>query len=111
MEISIDDFDKVDIRAGTIIRCEPYPQARRPSYKMWIDFGPTLGEKKSAARITRHYTPKTLLGRQVAAVVNLPPRQIGAFMSEVLVLGFADAEGEVSLIAPDAAVPNGGRLF
>ncbi len=109
--ISYDDFAKVDIRAGTVLRAEPYPEARKPSIKLWIDFGPELGTRKSSAQITRHYTPETLIGRQVAAVVNFPPRQIGRFMSEVLVLGFPDADGEVVLIAPGQTIPNGGRLF
>ncbi len=111
MEIAFDDFLKVDIRAGTVTRAEPYPEAHNPSLKLWIDFGPGIGEKKSAAQITRHYTPETLVGRQVAAVVNFPPRQIGKFMSEVLVLGFPDEAGEVVLIGPSQAVPTGGRLY
>ena len=111
MEIAFDDFLKVDIRVGTVKRAEPYPEARNPSLKLWIDFGPKLGEKKSAAQVTRHYTPQTLVGRQVAAVVNFPPRQIGKFMSEVLVLGFPDDGGEVVLIGPDQTVPTGGRLY
>ena len=111
MEIAFDDFLKVDIRAGTVKRCESYPEARNPSLKLWIDFGPELGEKKCAAQITRHYTPETLVGRQVAAVVNFPPRQIGKFMSEVLVLGFPDEDGEVVLIGPEQTVPAGGRLY
>ena len=110
-DISFDDFRKVDIRAGTIVRAEPYPQARKPSLKLWINFGPELGIKKSAAQITAHYQPETLVGRQVAAVVNFPPRQIGSFMSEVLTLGLPDQNGEVVLIRPDHAVPDGGRLF
>jgi tRNA-binding protein len=109
--ISYDDFAKVDIRAGTVLRAEPYPEARKPSIKLWIDFGPELGTKKTSAQLTRHYAPETLIRRQVAAVVNFPPRQIGKFMSEVLVLGFPDADGEVVLIAPDQGVPNGGQLF
>jgi len=109
--ISYDDFARVDIRAGTVLEAEPYPEARKPSIKLWIDFGPEMGTKKSSAQITRHYAPETLIGRQVAAVVNFPPRQIGKFMSEVLVLGFPDADCEVVLIAPDQGVPNGGRLF
>jgi tRNA-binding protein len=109
--ISYDDFARVDIRSGTVLRAEPYAEARKPSIKLWIDFGPELGTKKTSARIARHHAPETLIGRQVAAVVNFPPRQIGKFMSEVLVLGFPDADGEVVLIAPDQDVPNGGRLF
>ena len=111
MDITFDDFLSVDIRVGTIVRAEPYPQARKPSIKLWVDFGPDVGEKKSAAQITRHYDPETLIGRQVAAVVNFPPRQIGKFMSEILVLGFPGADGEVVLIGPDQKVPDGGRLY
>jgi len=111
MEISFDDFAKVDIRVGTVVRAEDYPEARKPSYKLWIDFGPGIGERKTSAQITRHYTTDGLVGRQVAAVVNFPPKQIGRFMSEVLVLGFPDADGEVVLVAPDQPVANGGRLF
>ena len=111
MEIPIDDFTRVDVRVGTIVRTEPFPEARRPSIKLWIDFGPGIGEKKTSARITRHYDSETLAGRQVAAVVNFPPRQIGKFMSEVLVLGFPDEDGEVILIGPDHPVPDGGKLY
>jgi tRNA-binding protein len=109
--ISFDDFSKVDIRIGTILTAEPFPQARKPAYRLTIDFGSDIGVKKSSAQITKHYTPETLVGRQVAAVVNFPPRQIGPFMSEVLTLGFPDAAGEVVLIGPSLTVPNGGRLF
>jgi len=111
MPIAYDDFAKVEIRVGRVVRAEPFPEARRPAFKLWIDFGPALGEKKTSAQITTHYTPEGLIGRQVAAVVNFPPKQIGSFLSEVLVLGFPDAAGEVVLIAPDHAVPVGGRLF
>ena len=109
--ITYDDFMKVDIRVGTIVEVEPYPEARKPSFKLKIDFGPVIGIKKSSAQITRHYKSETLAGRQVAAVVNFPPRQIGKFMSEVLTLGFPDETGEVVLIGPGHAIPNGGRLF
>lgn len=110
-EISFDDFLKVDIRVGTIVRAEPFPEARRPAIKLWVDFGEALGVKKSSAQITKHYSPDGLIGRQVAAVVNFPPRQIGKFMSEILVLGFPDADQEVVLISPGHQVPNGGRLY
>jgi len=109
--ISFDDFLKVDIRVGTIIAAEPYPEARKPAIKLKIDFGPEIGLRKSSAQITRNYTTDELVGRQVAAVVNFPPRQIGPLMSEVLTLGFPDDAGEVMLIGPDRPVPNGGRLF
>jgi tRNA-binding protein len=111
MTITYDDFQKVDIRVGRITRAEPYPEARKPAIKLWVDFGPGIGEKRSSAQITRHYAPETLVGRQVLAVVNFPPRQIGKVMSEVLVLGVPDAEGEVVLIGPGHDVPEGGRLF
>ena len=111
MPIQFDDFDRVDIRVGTIIRAEPFPEARKPAVKLWVDFGPGIGEKKTSAQITKYYTPDALPGRQVAAVVNFSPRQIGKFMSEILVLGFPDADGEVVMIAPDHPVPDGGKLF
>ena len=110
-EITFADFENVDIRVGTIIAVEPFPEARKPAFKLKIDFGPALGVKKSSAQITTHYTVETVLGRQVAAVVNFPPRQIGPFMSEVLTLGFPDKTGSVVLIGPSQAVPNGGKLF
>ena len=110
MTISFDDFDKVDIRTATITRAEPFPEARKPAIKLWLDLG-DLGERKSSAQITRHYDPALLVGRQVLCVVNFPPRQIGPFMSEVLVLGVPDPENEVVLIGPDQPVPNGGKLF
>jgi tRNA-binding protein len=109
--ITFDDFMKVDVRVGTIVGVEPFPEARKPAWKLQIDFGDGIGVKKSSAQITKYYTPDTLLGRQVAAVVNFPPRQIGPFMSEVLTLGFPDEQGEVVLITPERQVPNGGRLF
>ena len=109
--IAFDEFQKVDVRVGTVLTAEPFPQARKPAYKLTIDFGPEIGVKKSSAQITMHYAPETLVGRQVAAVVNFAPRQIGPFMSEVLTLGFPDGDGEVVLIGPSLPVPNGGRLF
>jgi tRNA-binding protein len=109
--ISFADFEKVDIRIGTIIEVLPFPEARKPALKLKIDFGPAIGVKKSSAQITKHYTAAELVGRQVAAVVNFPPRQIGPFMSEVLTLGFPDEEGGVVLVAVTHAVPNGGKLF
>ncbi len=109
-EISFDDFLKVDIRVGKVIRAEPYPEARKPAIKMWIDFGDEIGERKTSAQITTHYDPSTLVGKQVMAVVNFPPRQIGRFMSEVLVLGLPDESGEIVLIGPDGDVPVGGRM-
>ncbi|OYV41605.1 MAG: tRNA-binding protein [Rhodospirillales bacterium 20-64-7] len=110
-EIDFDAFLKVDIRIGTILRAEAFPEARKPAYKLVIDFGPGIGEKRSSAQITAHYRPEELAGRQVAAVVNFPPRQIGKFRSDVLTLGFADTAGEVVLFQPDQPVPNGSRLF
>ncbi|MCB1367683.1 MAG: tRNA-binding protein [Rhodobacteraceae bacterium] len=110
-EISFDDFLKVDIRAGRILRAEPYPEARKPAFKLWLDFGAEIGERKSSAQITGHYTLEELPGRMVLAVVNFPPRQIGKFMSEVLVLGVPDADGEVVLLKPDLEVPPGARMY
>ena len=109
MTISFDDFLAIDIRVGTVTRAEPFPEARKPAIRMWVDFG-DLGERKTSAQVTQHYTPERLVGRQVVAVVNFPPRQIGPFMSEVLVLGLPDAAGEVVLLAPDHPVPVGGRM-
>jgi tRNA-binding protein len=109
--ISFDDFRKVDVRVGTIVDAQPFPEARKPSIKLVIDFGPEIGTRKSSAQLVRHYKPEELVGRQVAAVLNFPPRQIGPMMSEVLTLGFPDEEGEVVLFAPDKKLPNGGRLF
>ena len=109
--ISYEDFQKVDIRVGRIVRAEPYPEARKPAIKLWVDFGGEIGEKRSSAQITRHYSPEGLVGRQVLGVVNFPPRQIGKFVSEVLVLGLPDEAGEVVLIGPGHEVPLGGRMF
>jgi tRNA-binding protein len=109
--ITYDDFAKFDIRVGTVTHAEPFPEARKPAIKLWVNFGGDLGTKRSSAQLTRHYTPETLIGRQVLAVVNFPPRQIGKVLSEVLVLGVPDADGEVVLITPDHPVPIGGRLF
>jgi tRNA-binding protein len=105
------DFERLDIRVGTVTDAKPFPEARKPALKLWIDFGPELGVRQSSAQITRHYAPDRLVGRQVCAVVNFPPRQIGPFRSEVLTLGMPDEAGEVVLVAPHQAVPNGGRLF
>lgn len=110
-EISFDDFLKVDIRTGEVVRAEPFPEARKPAIKLWVDFGEELGVKKSSAQITDHYTPEGLVGRTVMAVTNFPPRQIGKFMSEILVLGLEDAQGAIVLAAPDQAVPKGKRLM
>ena len=109
--ITYDDFAKVDIRVGTIVAAEPYPEARKPAFKLSVDFGPVIGIKRSSAQITKHYALDHLVGKQVAAVVNFPPKQIGRFMSEVLVLGFPDADGGVVMIGPGLPVPNGGKLF
>lgn len=110
-QIAYGDFQKVDVRVGTVVAVEPFPEARKPAYKLRIDFGPEIGIKKCSAQVTRHYAADALVGQQVAAVVNFPPRQIGPFMSEVLTLGFPDADGEVVLVQPSRPVPNGGRLF
>ena len=109
--IAFGDFLKVDIRVGTIVEALPFPEARKPAYRLRIDFGPAIGMKKSSAQITKNYAIESLVGRQVVAVVNFPPRQIGPFMSEVLTLGVPDADGEVTLLAPTGAVPNGGRMY
>jgi tRNA-binding protein len=109
--ISFDEFLRVDIRVGTIVAVEPFPEARKPAFKLRIDFGPQIGVKKSSAQLTRHYDADALIGRQVAAVVNFPPRQIGKFMSEVLTLGFPDSDGAVVLVTPERKVPDGGRLY
>ena len=111
MTITYDDFQAVDIRVGTITRTEPYPEARKPAIKLWVDFGPEIGEKRSSAQITVHYVPEELIGKQVLAVVNFPPRQIGPVMSEVLVLGLPDEDDQVVLIGPDKPVPIGGRMY
>jgi tRNA-binding protein len=110
-DLSFDDFLKVDIRVGQIIRAEPYPEARKPAIKLWVDFGPEIGERKSSAQITAHYTPEDLPGKRVMGVVNFPARQIGKFMSEVLILGVPDEAGEVVLLVPDKVVPVGGRMY
>lgn len=109
-DISWDDFERVDLRIGTIVRAEPFPEARRPALKVWVDLGPELGVRKSSAQLTVHYTPEALVGRQVLAVTNFPPKQIGPFRSELLVTGFADANGAIVLAAPERPVPNGTRL-
>lgn len=111
MELAFDDFLKVDIRVGTVTNAEPYPEARTPAIKLWIDFGDDIGERKTSAQITRHYEPKAMIGQQVIAVVNFPPKQIGKFMSECLVLGLPDDDGEVVLLAPNKTVSNGGRMY
>ena len=109
-EIGFDQFLAVDVRAGTVTDAQPFPEARKPAIKLWIDFGPGIGTRKSSAQITEHYDPATLVGRQVLAVVNVPPRQIGPFISEVLTLGVSDAEGRIVLLAPERPVPNGARM-
>ncbi len=110
-EISFEDFQRVEIRVGTIVDAQPFPEARKPAIKLWVEFGGAIGVRKSSAQITRHYKCDRLIGRQVLAVVNFPPRQIGTFMSEVLVLGVPDEAGEVVLLRPDLKVPDGGRMF
>ncbi len=110
-QIAYDDFEKVDIRVGRIVDVQDFPEARKPAYKLWVDFGPDIGIKKTSAQVTKHYTHDTLKGKLVAAVVNFPPRQIGKYMSEILVLGFPDADGGVVMISPDQDVPLGGKLF
>ncbi len=111
MTATLNDFDRVDIRVGTITDAQLFPQARKPAFKLWIDFGPGIGIKRSSAQLTAHYQAAQLIGRQVCAVVNFAPRQIGPFVSEVLTLGMPDANGDVVLVCPDQAVPDGGRLF
>lgn len=109
--VTVAQFESVDIRVGTVLAADPFPEARKPAFKLLIDFGPAIGTRRSSAQITRHYQPDTLVGRQVAAVVNLGPRRIGPFVSEVLTLGFPDSNGDVVLVAPTFPVPNGGKLF
>lgn len=111
MTISFDDFLKVDVRVGTIVDVREFPEARKPAFKLWVDFGVDIGTRKTSAQITKYYTRQDLMGRQVAAVVNFPPKQVGKFMSEILVLGFPDPDGEVVLVGIDHRVPDGGRLF
>lgn len=111
MPITFEDFLKVDIRVGTVVRAEPYPEARHPAFKLWVDFGPEIGERKTSAQITRHYDLASIVGKQVVAVTNFPPKQIGKFMSDVLVLGLPDEDGEVVLLAPNRKVPDGGRMY
>lgn len=111
MTISFEDFLKVDVRVGTIVDVQEFPEARKPAFKLWVDFGADIGTRKTSAQITKYYKPEDLIGRQVAAVVNFPPKQVGKFMSEMLVLGFPDPDGEVVLVGIDHEVPNGGRLF
>jgi len=108
--LTFDEFLAVDVRVGTVVRAEPFPEARRPAVKLWIDFGPEIGQRKTSAQITDHYTPDSLIGRQVMAVINFPPKQIGKFMSECLVLGVPDGAGGIVLLAPDHPVPDGGRM-
>lgn len=111
MQITYDDFEKVDIRVGRIIDVQDFPEARKPAYKLWVDFGPDIGIKKTSAQVTQNYTQETLKNKLVAAVINFPPRQIGKYMSEILVLGFPDSEGNVTLITPDKDIPLGGKLY
>lgn len=110
-QITFNDFERVEIRVGTVVDAQPFPEARKPAIKLWVEFGGGLGVRKSSAQITKHYSPDRLIGRQVLAVVNFPPRQIGSFQSEVLVLGVPDEAGEVVLLRPDLRVPDGGRMF
>ena len=111
MDLAFDDFLKVDIRVGTVTKAEPYPEARIPAIKLWVDFGDEIGERKTSAQITKYYDPETMIGRQVVAVVNFPPKQIGKFMSECLVLGLPDGDGGVVVLQPEQSVPNGGRMY